>query len=145
MRSDTYVDWATTISANWGGSSVLDALLKKLLVIPYQQIADVVRHGETITSSGLEPHKLPGFVPLAGVDFSSDHLKCYPQGLDSINAGPHRSTRPSGHSISKRQIQSTLAFLTGISTLRLLSRRTRDREAMIMAVPQNGSGGSGFP
>ena len=112
MRSDTYVDWATTISANWGGSSVLDALLKKLLVIPYQQIADVVRHGETITSSGLEPQMRRMRAPQKGHEHGRQRASRHSLSADCDPAAPFLSVGElcrRGHPLGRKAAGSALA------------------------------------
>ena len=133
-----------------GAEELCAAQLEKTLVVPYQQISHVVRDGKTVTTSGLKPRDLTSFVLLAGVDFSADHLKGYPQGLDSINAGA-----PSlDASFGPFNFESTNPF--GSSLFRRMDPDRQVDAAVIVAhdksscsndhgAPQNGNSGSGCP
>jgi|SRR5215475_3665992 len=133
-----------------GAEELCAAQLEKPLVVPYQQISHVVRDGKTVTTSGLKPRKLTGFVLLAGVDFSADHLKRYPQSLDSINAGAppldasfgpfnFKSTDPISFSLFRR-MDPDRHLNAAVFFAQDKSSRSNDHGA-----PQNGNDGSGCP
>ena len=60
--------------------------LEKPLVVPDEQIANVVRHRKAIAFTGLFPHQVAGCMVIAGIEVRADSLQCQLKRLHGVDA-----------------------------------------------------------